>query len=44
MGKTDNALWEYWNDKEKFADLFNAKLFGGERVILPEYLTEADFR
>lgn len=44
MGKTDNALWEYWNDKEKFADLFNAKLFGGERVILPEYLTEADSR
>lgn len=44
MAKADNALQEYWDDEEKFADLFNAKLFGGERVILPEHLTEADSR
>ena len=44
MAKADNALQEYWDDEEKFADLFNAKLFGGEKVILPEYLTEADSR
>ena len=44
MAKADNVLQEYWDDEEKFADLFNAKLFGGERVILPEHLTEADSR
>ncbi|MBQ2801601.1 MAG: transposase, partial [Lachnospiraceae bacterium] len=44
MAKADNALQEYWDDEEKFADLFNAKLFGGEKVILPEHLTEADSR
>lgn len=44
MGKADNALQEYWEDEEKFADLFNAMLFGGEKVILPEQLTEADTR
>ena len=44
MAKADNALQEYWDDEEKFADLFNARLFGGERVILPEHLTETDSR
>lgn len=44
MAKADNALQEYWNDEEKFADLFNAKLFEGEKVILPEKLLEADSR
>lgn len=44
MAKADNALQEYWDDEEKFADLFNAKLFGGEKVILPEHLTKADSR
>ena len=44
MAKADNALQEYWDDEEKCADLFHAKLFGGERVILPEHLTEADSR
>ena len=44
MGKADNALHEYWEDEEKFADLFNAILFGGKKVILPEQLTEADTR
>lgn len=44
MAKADNALQEYWDDEEKFADLFNAKLFGGEKVILPEKLSELDSR
>ena len=44
MAKADNALQEYWDDEEKFADLFNAKLFGGKKVILPEHLMEADSR
>lgn len=25
MAKADNALHEYWEDEEKFADLFNAR-------------------
>ena len=44
MGRADNALQEYWEDEEKFADLFNAMLFGGKKVILPEQLTETDTR
>lgn len=44
MAKADNALQEYWDDEEKFADLFNAMLFGGEQVIVPEKLSEADSR
>ena len=44
MGIADNALQEYWEDEEKFADLFNALLFGGKKIILPEQLTEADTR
>lgn len=44
MAKADNALQEYWDDEEKFADLFNATLFDGEKVILPEKLLELDSR
>ena len=44
MAKADNALQEYWENEERFADLFNAMLFGGKPVILPEELTEADSR
>ena len=44
MAKVDKVLQEYWDDGEKFADLFNAKLFGGERKILPEKLSEVDSR
>ena len=44
MAKADNALQEYWDDEEKFADLFNAILFGGKKIILPEHLTTKDSR
>lgn len=29
--KPDTVLKNYWNDKEQFADLFNAVLFEGEQ-------------
>lgn len=41
-GKPDIILGNYWKDREHFADLHNAVLFGGERVILPEDLEELD--
>ena len=40
--KTDTILKEFWRDNERFADLFNAALFGGRCVIRPEFLEESD--
>ncbi|MED9967503.1 MAG: Rpn family recombination-promoting nuclease/putative transposase [Blautia sp.] len=40
--KPDVILKEFWRDNERFADLVNAVIFGGEQIILPEELTEAD--
>ena len=40
--KPDIALKEYWRDEAHFADLYNAVLFGGKQVILPQDLTEGD--
>ena len=40
--KPDTVLKNYWNDKEQFADLFNAVLFQGEPVLRSEELEEAD--
>lgn len=40
--KPDTVLKNYWNDNERFADLFNAALFEGERVIKPEELGDMD--
>lgn len=40
--KPDTVLKNYWNDKEQFADLFNAVLFDGEQVIKAEELEDAD--
>lgn len=40
--KPDVVLKNYWRDNEKFADFFNAVLFGGEQVILPDELEERD--
>ena len=40
--KTDTVLKNYWNNNEQFADLFNAVLFGGEQVISPDELEDAD--
>ena len=40
--KPDIVLKNYWNDKEQFADLFNAVLFEGKQVIKPEELEDVD--
>ena len=40
--KPDVVLKSYWRDNERFADLFNAVLFGGERVIQPDELEDLD--
>ena len=40
--KPDIVLKNYWNDKEQFADLFNAVLFDGEQVIKAEELEDID--
>ena len=40
--KADIVLKNYWRDNERFADLFNAVLYGGEQVIGPEELEDAD--
>ena len=31
--KPDTVLKNYWNNNERFADLFNAVLFDGRQVI-----------
>lgn len=38
----DIILKNYWNNKEQFADLFNAVLFQGKPLIKPEELEEQD--
>ena len=40
--KPDTILKNFWKDNERFADLFNTALFGGERVINPNDLSEVD--
>ena len=40
--KPDIILKNYWNDNGRFADLFNAVLFGGEQFISPDELEDAD--
>ncbi len=40
--KPDTVLKNYWNNKEQFADLFNAALFDGRPVIRPEELEDVD--
>ncbi len=40
--KADTVLKNYWNNKEQFADLFNAVLFQGETVIKAEELEDGD--
>ena len=34
--KPDTILKNYWRDNAQFADIFNAVLFEGRQVILPE--------
>ena len=38
----DTVLKNYWNGSERFADLFNAVLFGGEQIISPDELEDID--
>lgn len=40
--KPDTVLKEYWGNNERFADFFNAVLFGGREVIKAEQLQERD--
>ena len=40
--KPDTILKNFWRDNHHFADLFNAALFGGEQVLNPDDLSEAD--
>ena len=42
MGKGNTAVRLWLSDIERFADLFNAKLYKGRRVILPEDLEPID--
>ena len=46
MGKTelkpDIVVKNYWRNRERFADCFNALLFGGKQVILPKELEDMD--
>lgn len=38
MGKYDDAMYRYLSDNDRFADLFNAVLFGGRTVVRGENL------
>lgn len=40
--KPDTVLKNYWRNNERFADLFNAVLFGGKQVISPGELEDVD--
>lgn len=40
MGKENNILCNYLNDRERFADLFNGSFFGGRQVVKPGDLME----
>lgn len=40
--KTDLILKNFWKDNDRFADLFNACLFGGEQILKSEDLIEVD--
>jgi len=40
--KTDSILKNFWKDNERFADLFNAAIFDGMKVLNPNDLIEVD--
>lgn len=40
MGKADTIVKQWLGDRERFADLFNGTLFGGEQVVKPEELVQ----
>lgn len=41
MGKVNDALNDYMEDAEVFADFCNGVLYGGKKVITPEKLRKA---
>lgn len=44
MGKYDDVMYRYLTDNNRFADLFNAVLFGGEKVLRGELLESCSER
>ena len=40
MGKYDDAMYSFLSDNERFADLFNGAVFGGEKVLQADALEE----
>ena len=40
--KPDTVLKSFWQNNERFADLFNAALFSGQTILHPASLTECD--
>lgn len=42
MGKKDLWQSDYFDKNDRFADIFNGILFGDNRVILPDELSETD--
>ena len=40
--KPDVVLKDFWRDNQRFADLFNAVLFQGKEVLIPDSLEEQD--
>lgn len=42
MSKQDTVSKKYFQDNERFADLFNFFLYGGENVISPNHLKDLD--
>lgn len=42
MGKKDLCQSDYFDKNDRFADIFNGILFGGNTVILPDELSETD--
>ena len=42
--ETDMKLAEYFDDNERFADIFNGHMFGGSQIILPKLLENDEVR
>ena len=40
MGEADVSLKQWFRNKKRFADMFNAVIFDGEQVVKPEELVE----
>ena len=42
MGQVDEITKQYMQDAEHFADLFNYLIFGGDKVIKPQNVSDVD--